>query len=168
MIEAAWSVAAERRGEDRRFWLHRTVSAWDAVRAQESPLVEHAAEASFVLADEDVRFDAYPERASDVFVRFSANADHAKRIDAALQAVYGFDQDGLEDEWRAAHQLPPRVTPTPPAKEEASPEANGGGPGSSKSDGGTSTGTLVGVALGTLALAAAIGFAGMMLARRFR
>ena len=105
---------------------------------------------------------------AEKFGQLFAEIKKGKRIDAALQAVYGFDQDGLEDEWRAAHQLPPRVTPTPPAKEEASPEANGGGPGSSKSDGGTSTGTLVGVALGTLALAAAIGFAGMMLARRFR
>ena len=26
-----------------------------------------------------------------------------KRIDGALEAVYGFDQDGLDNEWRAAH-----------------------------------------------------------------
>jgi tetratricopeptide (TPR) repeat protein len=85
VVEAAYAVAEARRGEDRRGWLRQTVASWDAIHAQDAPLVDHAAEAAFRLADEDVRFDAYPERAADVFVRFSANAERAKKLDASLQ-----------------------------------------------------------------------------------
>lgn len=66
------------------------------------------------------------------------------RIDNAFEAVYGFDQAGLENEWRQYVGLPPRVaapTPTPaPDEEEARGEATSspgqdGGAGSSGGDG---------------------------------
>src|SRR3990170_3141189 len=47
------------------------------------------------------------------FARLFAEIKGGKRTDQALTAVYGFDQDGLEDEWRASLGLPPRETPPP-------------------------------------------------------
>lgn len=104
------------------------------------------------------------------FAQLFATIKKGKRIDDALQAVYGFDQDGLEDKWRAANGLPPRPTvePTQPA-EAATPTTIGAGNASQNSDsGGASTGTIAAVALGIVALAGAVGFAGFTLARRYR
>jgi len=114
--------------------------------------------------------DTYGEaRFADLF----ATIKSGKRIDAALQAVYGFDQDGLEDEWRAANGLPPRETPQPTQAPQdqptATPGRDGGNTGASSDDnGGTSTATAVIIAFVTVALAGAIAFAGLTLARRFR
>jgi hypothetical protein len=102
----------------------------------------------------------------DKFARLFAEVKKGKRIGEALQAVYGFDQDGLEDQWRAFHGLPARETPASTLSPSASGQpssANGPSDG-----GGTSMGVIVGLALGTLALAAAVGVAGITLARRFR
>ncbi len=54
--------------------------------------------------------DTYgPEKFAQLFAEIKGG----KRIDAALEAVYGFDQDGLDNEWRAANGLAPRETPEP-------------------------------------------------------
>jgi hypothetical protein len=112
--------------------------------------------------------DSYgPEKFAQLFAEIKGG----KRIDGALEAAYGFDQDGLEDEWRAALGLPPRPTPeeTPhqPAPFRTDEAASTPVPRES-SDSGTSAGVVIGLALGTLALAGAIGVLGWGLARRYR
>lgn len=105
------------------------------------------------------------------FAELYATIKSGKRIDSALKAVYGFDQDGLEDEWRAANGLPARETPLatePPAEDEPTDAPDGGSHVSPSDDGGTSSGTVIIIAAVTLALAALIGFAGFTLSRRFR
>ena len=39
--------------------------------------------------------------------------------DKALLKVYGFDQSGFEDAWRASLDLPPRESPTPAEEQES-------------------------------------------------
>jgi len=102
------------------------------------------------------------------FAQLYAEIKTGKRIDSALKAVYGFDQDGLEDEWRDFHDLPPRVTPEPSAAPLDEPTAEPGGNPPASSDDGGSGGTAIIVLIGALALAGVIGFAGFTLARRFR
>lgn len=85
------------------------------------------------------------------------------RIDNAFETVYGFDQAGLENEWRGFVGLPPRVaapTVTPaPDDEEARGEATsspGDSDGSASSGGsdGDGGGTMIAYAIiGVLALA---------------
>jgi hypothetical protein len=61
------------------------------------------------------------------FAQLFAEIKSGKRIDAALEAVYGFDQDGLENEWRAHHGLPPRPAADPddpPAPANGEPPPN--------------------------------------------
>lgn len=98
------------------------------------------------------------------FAQLFAEVKAGSSISESLEEVYGFDQDGLENEWREAHDLPPRETPEPtevPQQTDA--------PRVTEDDGsGTSTGTLVAIAAGILALAGAVGFAGITLARRMR
>ena len=106
-----------------------------------------------------------PEKFAHLFAQIKSG----KRIDGALQAVYGFDQDGLEDGWRASLGLPPRETPEPAPDEQPTDKANGSNNAPSASgDGGTSTLTIVGVALSVLAVAGLVGFAGVTIARRLR
>jgi len=111
--------------------------------------------------------DTYGE---EKFAELFATIRSGRRIDSALEAVYGFDQDGLEDEWRAANNLPPRTTPepTPPAQDEPTeaPDASNGS--QTTGDDGTSATTVIIIAGITLALAALIAFAGLTLARRFK
>jgi hypothetical protein len=109
--------------------------------------------------------DTYgPEKFTQLFAEIKGG----KRIDAALEAVYGFDQDGLDNEWRAANGLPPRDTPEP--TEDAS-EATAG-PSDSQSDpqsedgGGTSPVVIIALALGLVVLAGAVGLTGWAVARR--
>ncbi len=103
---------------------------------------------------------------SPKFAQLFAEIKKGERIGDALQSVYGFDQDGLEDQWRALHGLPARATPALTAS--PSPSGQAGTANGSADGGGTSTGVIVGLALGTLALAAAVGAAGVTLARRLR
>jgi hypothetical protein len=108
------------------------------------------------------------------FAQLFAEIKTGKRIDSALEAVYGFDQDGLEDEWREANDLPPRETPEPDPEEGDPPSTDNDNPGdnnpgsTSEDSGGTSAGTVVGVLIATLALAGVIAFAGITLARRVK
>jgi hypothetical protein len=111
--------------------------------------------------------DTYgPEKFAQLFAEIKGG----KRIDAALEAAYGFDQDGLEDEWRAALALPPRPTPEVTQPPEPSPtDESGSTPIQRESGGGgTSAGVVIGLALGTLALAGALGALGWGLARKYR
>ncbi len=113
--------------------------------------------------------DTYGE---EKFAGLYATIKTGKRIDSALEAVYGFNQDGLEDEWRAANGLPPRETPEPtaPAQDNPTdtPAASNGSQSGASDDGGTSSGTVIIIAVATLALAALIALAGFTLARRFK
>ena len=97
--------------------------------------------------------------------------------DKALLAVYGFDQDGLEDEWRASQGLPPRerASPTPTATPEGTqtPSATPAGPtGGDGSDDGDELGqgTILGLVASGLALVAVtlLGFGLLMLRVRRR
>ena len=107
--------------------------------------------------------DTYGE---EKFAQLFAEIKTGKRIDSALEAVYGFDQNGLEDEWREANDLPPRETPEPAAQDEPTESTNGNPSTTSEDDGGTSTGTLIAILAGTIILAGLIGVAGITLARR--
>jgi len=103
------------------------------------------------------------------FAQLFAEIKSGKSTDAAMEAVYGFDQDGLDNEWRVSVGLPPREgaggdgeKPTP-----TFPPSNGG---SAREDdgGGASVGLMVGLGAAILAAAGAIAFATYVLARRFR
>ena len=103
------------------------------------------------------------------FAQLYAEIKGGKRIGPALEAVYGFDQDGLDNEWRAAHGLPPRETPEPtepasdatdsPSDPQDEPQQDGGG-------GGTSAVLIIALAVGLAVLAGAVGVAGWTVARR--
>ena len=109
------------------------------------------------------------EYGQEKFAQLFAEIKTGKRIDSALEAVYGFDQNGLEDEWREANGLPPRETPEPDPEESVPPSTDDDNPVSpSEGDGGTSAATLAAILVGTLLLAGVIGFAGIALARRVR
>ena len=107
--------------------------------------------------------DTYgPEKFAQLFAEIKSG----KRIDAALEAVYGFDQDGLDNEWRAAHGLEPleRVEPTDPpatdgpARPQDEQQTEGGG--------GTSAVIVFALAAGFVVLAGALGVTGWAVARR--
>jgi hypothetical protein len=110
--------------------------------------------------------DAYgPEKFAQLFAEIKSG----KRIDVALEAVYGFDQDGLDNEWREAHGLEPRETPKP--TEPAQSQATDGAPDQqnephSEDGGGTSALVIIALAAGFVVLAGALGLAGWAVARR--
>ncbi|OGO48068.1 MAG: hypothetical protein A2W34_04675 [Chloroflexi bacterium RBG_16_64_32] len=114
--------------------------------------------------------DTYGE---EKFARLFAEIKGGKTTDAALEAVYGFDQDGLDNEWRASVGLPPRED-TAQDDEEAVPTfppsdgGSDGAPAAAEDGGGTSAGVIIGLALAVLAVAAAIALATVVLARRLR
>jgi len=107
------------------------------------------------------------------FAQLFAEIKRGNTTDTALETVYGFDQDGLDNEWRASVGLPPREGISEDGEEPVptfppSGEGSENGSPASGDDGGTSTGVIIGLALGILALAAVIGFATVVLARRYR
>ena len=53
------------------------------------------------------------------FAELYAIFKEGSTVDKALLKVYGFDQGGLEDAWRASLDLPPREGPTPAAEQES-------------------------------------------------
>ncbi len=107
-----------------------------------------------------------PERFAQLF----AEIKKGKRIDSALESVYGFDQDGLEDEWRAFMGLPARITPQPatPAPSATPRQTVGPSPAGPGEGGGTSAGTVAVLAAGVIALAGLVAAAGLVIARRYR
>ena len=100
--------------------------------------------------------DTYGE---EDFAQLFAEIKGGKRIDSALEAVYGFDQDGLDAEWRDANGLPARETPEPTPQDQQPVVAG-------EDDGGTSTGLIAVIAVAILALAALVGVGGVLLARK--
>jgi len=110
------------------------------------------------------------EYGPEKFAALFAEIKSGKRIDRALEAAYGFDQDGLDAEWRESHGLPPRETPEPTAPPQDEPLDTGApsANGRTQDGGGTSVGVIIGVIVGFLALAGAIGFAGVALSRKVR
>lgn len=84
-------------------------------------------------------------------------------LDDALRAVYGFDQNGLENEWREANGLPAQETPevTEPGRETDAPQLR-------EDDGGASGTTLVVLGLAVLLFAGVVAFAGIVVVRRLR
>jgi hypothetical protein len=106
--------------------------------------------------------DTYGEDAfAQLFVELKQGATTAQ----ALQAVYGFDQDGLENAWRESVGLPPRtpVGTLAPAAPTSTP-----GLGASDDGGDTSVGLIAAVIVVTALLAATVVGAGVFLARRYR
>lgn len=102
------------------------------------------------------------------FAELYATIKGGERIDGALEAVYGFDQDGLEDEWRAANALPPRETPEPVGDDVPAtdvPDSSNGGQ-AVEDDGGTSAGAIVGIVAAVLVLALVVVGGGFFVARR--
>ena len=89
---------------------------------------------------------------------------------SALEEVYGFNQDGLENAWRESVGLPPRSAPTPVTqREDAQPTGEPDTSGASDDGGGDSqTFLIVAILALTAGLAVSIVGAGVLLARRFR
>ncbi|HUF52572.1 MAG TPA: peptidase MA family metallohydrolase [Dehalococcoidia bacterium] len=102
------------------------------------------------------------EYGEEQFAQLFAEVKSGSRIESALEAVYGFGQDGLEDEWRAAKGLPPRPTNAPDGPDpQDDPQ-----PLPSEDDGGSSTLLVIGLAVGVIALAAVVGIGGIWAARK--
>lgn len=100
----------------------------------------------------------------EMFAQLFAEIKGGKRIGSALEATYGFDEEGLDNEWRDANGLPPRETPAPTPTGGESPSAS---PTTSEGDGGgTSTAVIIAIAAGVLLLAGLVGAGGIMLARK--
>jgi hypothetical protein len=109
------------------------------------------------------------------FAQLFAEIKRGNTTDTALETVFGFDQDGLENEWRASVGLPPREDTGQPDDDEpvpTLPPSDGGDTGSPVTAGddgdGTSTGVIIGLVLAVLAVAAAIAIATLVLRRRLR
>ncbi len=82
----------------------------------------------------------------------------------ALQQVYGFDEDGFENAWRAGNGLPPRTpvataAPTPQPAATATQSSNDGSSGKP-------LGLIAGVIIGTIVVAGGLLGLGVVLARR--
>ncbi len=110
--------------------------------------------------------DTYgPEKFAQLFAEIKGG----KRIDAALEAAYGFDQDGLDNEWRAANGLPARETPQPtqPAQPDATDAASGSqNEPRTEDDSGTSAILIIALAVGLIVLAVGVAAAGWTVAKR--
>jgi hypothetical protein len=108
------------------------------------------------------------QKFADLFRAIDAGAGTA----GALQQVYGFNQDGLENAWRASVGLPSRQAPTPedgalaPAPTNEVPNSP---TTTTAHDGGSSKAVLIAVIIAaTAVLAGGLLGAGVLLARRYR
>jgi hypothetical protein len=106
------------------------------------------------------------ERFAELFRAFADGASTAE----ALDQVYGFNQDGLENAWRASVGLAPRTAPTP--DDERAPVATDGRSGDGAERAGEDGNTpvlLIGVIIAlTVLLAGGLIGGGVLLARRYR
>lgn len=99
--------------------------------------------------------------------------DYFRAIDAgagdpgALQQVYGFNQDGLENAWRDSVGLPPRSAATP---DDSNPGSTGDGTASPSNvnSGDSNTALIVGIIAVTVVIAGSLLAFGFYLARRLR
>ncbi|MEX1255176.1 MAG: peptidase MA family metallohydrolase [Dehalococcoidia bacterium] len=101
---------------------------------------------------------------------FAAYAGGATTADA-LDQVYGFNQDGLENAWRASVGLPPRAAPTPDEAQVETPAVTtpeGTAASGSDGDDGAPIALLAGIGVLTILLAGALLATGVLLARRYR
>jgi hypothetical protein len=93
-----------------------------------------------------------PAKFAELFATFKDGST----VDKALLKVYAFDQDGLEDAWRASLDLPPRESPAPAEEQESevqpTPAAQTGEPDEAGQDE-FPWGTAVGLAVVAAALA---------------
>lgn len=113
--------------------------------------------------------DTYGE---DKFAELFATFKAGSRTSDALRAVYGFDEDGLENAWRASVGLPPRqgsageIRPTPvvvggDGQQETAPASSGETPA-----GGFPLLTVVVIGILAAAIVGLVGVAGVLLSRR--
>ena len=108
------------------------------------------------------------EQFAQLFQAFQEGAG----TDEALEQVYGFDLDGLEDAWRESIGLPPRQIPTPDQEQVpttdviATPETEAAP--SPSDDSGVSGALIVAVAALAILLAGGLLGAALIVARRYR
>lgn len=110
---------------------------------------------------------------AEEFAELVATFKEGSRPDAAFEAVYGFDQLGLENEWRASVGLSPRAasaTSTPRAADDdatATPRTGSVGQDNGNADGAGMSVVTVAIIVALTALAlAALGGLGLAVARR--
>jgi hypothetical protein len=124
------------------------------------------------------------EYGEEKFAQLYAIFKEGSTTDNALQQVYGFDQGGLEDAWRASLGLAPRqqatATPTATPRDTSTPAptaaqpspsptpAQGSGPEGGSEDDGVPWATAAAMGAAGLALVAASLAGGVFLARRLR
>ena len=105
------------------------------------------------------------EKFAQLFKTFKDGATTAE----ALQQVYGFDQDGLENAWRESVGLPPREPVSPDeVGEEPTPNPTADDTPEPDDDGGVSIAVIAVIAVLTMVLAGGLLATGVMLARRYR
>lgn len=106
---------------------------------------------------------------ADDYASLFAEVKGGKRMDDALEAVYGFDQSGLEDEWRIANDLPPRATEIPDGDGQQPQVTDEPSSGDSQPAGEdeSSGGAIILVVFVVVVLAAVIGASALMIARRY-
>lgn len=100
------------------------------------------------------------------FAQLFADIKAGKGVDKSFEAVYGFDQDGLDNKWREANGLPAREAPAPTTEAPSRTTVPTLAPVKSGSDGGTSTGTIIAITAAIIVLAGVVGVGGIMLARK--
>ncbi|MCH7698911.1 MAG: hypothetical protein IH865_08250 [Chloroflexi bacterium] len=102
------------------------------------------------------------------FAELFANFREGNTTAGALEEVYGFDQDGLENEWRAEVGLPPRSVPTTsdPVQNEPTEEPNLEPINDADDDSGTSSALIAIIVALTAIVVGGIVLAGFVLVRR--
>jgi len=100
------------------------------------------------------------------YAQLFADIKAGKGVDKSFEAVYGFDQDGLDNAWREANGLPARVTPAPTTEAPSATTVPTLAPVKSGGDDGTSIGTVIAIAAAVIVLAGAVGLGGITLARK--
>jgi hypothetical protein len=105
------------------------------------------------------------------FAELFATFKEGSTVDKALLKVYGFDQDGLEDAWRASLDLSPRERPTPAAEQESEAQPTPAGQTGEAEEAGQDEfpwATTIGLAAAGAALAGVSLLAVSLLAARLR
>jgi hypothetical protein len=98
------------------------------------------------------------------FAQLFADIKTGKGVDKAFEAVYGFDQDGLDNTWRVANGLSPRPTPAPTTAAPSATQIVSTLP--PESGDGASTGTIIAIIAAITVLALVVGAGGITIARR--
>jgi hypothetical protein len=104
---------------------------------------------------------------NDTFAQLFAALKQGATTAQALEQVYSFDQDGLENAWRASVGLPPRQPVTPEEAGQATPSPTEAASATDNGDG-APVGVIAAIIVVTVLLAAGLAGAGVFLARRYR